>query len=1829
MIAQDSPVVIEKELPPRGRRRDNDLDDMTVNYDYEDFVQQTTTGSIVTTKDSTIEAKKKGPSYSKDLQSRFGTAFLPYAARLESVEKIKTIRKRKGKNQRKQPPRMTNLPNYEQSNNKRINLFDTQRQQNRRKLKQKSSMMTSKDNKSIDKLDWHGDTMIFDEEWPNVDKRSTMRIFHINLNGVTSHNNYLEWEMTIAFLMDMQVDIFGLTEINLDLNNGIIKDAFIQSGAHFDNYLRMATSSSLQKVGKTPFKMGGTVTGTNGCWSGRIISQGSDELGRWSFVKLQTRHGKAVVFITMYLPRKPSKEGGSTTIYSQMEADLFKKNGKLLEPRKELLNDLHKFIEKEIKQENNVFLLGDMNDNLGLKDGQINTFLRSLKMTNAYQRRHGDQAHLPPTHDRGNTCLDMIGCSDHLADTAIVRAGYAPFYFNFFTDHRGVYVDLDIEKVFHSPRPDTTRAIYKRFTTIHVPRCSKYLQKLEELMEISRIGKKVDELEKKYFGYETGPGTSSREEIIQQTKDLFKKVTEFMRCAEKWAGPKPYKDGFPNSPQLRRAAFKVIRQKKYLRLVSLGTIIAENEEVDRAAADLKQSQIEMRGAQKNANIIRQEHLERLADKRCHQWQMTSAEALHIINESEKSKRLHGKHRRMLRQDHEGTLRQLLIPAPITGLVNNIKDSRLYTSITDSNQMFNILLQRNFNHLVQSNDSMFTTGPMLERCGWYGNEEGMETVLQGLLNEEDIKKEYPQYGREGVEFLKALRYTKDDKGDRTKPFSWKFGADEYIELFNKTRESTACGPSGLHMSHWKAACERREIARIHAFFMWAAFEWGFTYDRWEQSWHCMIKKLKKPLLPKLRIVQLFEGDFNAGLKYLIGKKMMQHMNEKQLHDPETFGSRTGKTAPEAVVNLQLLFDHSRIWKLPTAIIFNDAIGCYDRIVPTLCELAMRARGCPRGIAQCHTLTQKNMTHRIRIATGISDGLIRFSTTNKKIMNKGRVKCIQGRTGGIGQGGGAGPLSWIAIIIVMLEAYREICPGAEAKDPMMLYTLCYWLISYVDDNTIVVGFEDGDTQEKILKTIQSNLRSWRRLLQLTGGDIDVVKSKWCVMKWKYCQVWGQATLETPKDFPGKLGLENHDNDTKTIQYLERLEPRQAERVLGVRVPMDRNMNEEFKYRKQQIRELSRKVMQAPINHWDAWMIYECRYRAIIRYPLPVTMFTKEQCNEIQKPFIHAILPKLGINRNTPRVVVYGPKEYGGLELMDLRTEQMVNQWETTRGHLRRMDRAGKGLHITANDMQIESGSRYPFYTLDPAVCNYTTKCTRWAYLWQMAHYLNLSISMYHFWTPPPNYENDKNIMDVAMADTVLTNSKWQLINHVNSCRLYLKAIYISDLTLDGLRVHKPYMEGTQRRANNELAIPDKRRPTARQWQVWKSFLYRNFLSPGTMINPRLQNAREDRKTPQLPVSEIESLLSMDTGSLSIHEIIARLPPSLQQMIGVLGQLTDEGLRVSESIVGGNCIGASDGSLQNRYESNRGSHGFALRDKDRGNIGIEGWGVSPCSDDMSSTTSEHYGLLGLLVLLHILCNKYKLCQEECFGRVVVYIDNKTVVTRGNEAQSPVNLSDFAIPDQDLWALTSELINKLPIRMTIKWVKGHQDENRFGEKIHGPFTRDVMMNVLTDELASRGMELGEEHAITKHTLSTAAISLHNANKVQVKNIRKFITKEIKGKDMVEYHMKRKNWDEEVIKEIDWEGIKGMMMSATPLRRTRLVQLLNDWQNTGDQKGKFRDARLRLDSDDSKVATAEEEHCHLCPEDCKETEKPLHYLECPSPHAKKRRKGCIDKVLK
>jgi hypothetical protein len=65
------------------------------------------------------------------------------------------------------------------------------------------------------------------------------------------------------------------------------------------------------------------------------------------------------------------------------------------------------------------------------------------------------------------------------------------------------------------------------------------------------------------------------------------------------------------------------------------------------------------------------------------------------------------------------------------------------------------------------------------------------------------------------------------------------------------------------------------------------------------------------------------------------------------------------------------------------------------------------------------------------------------------------------------------------------------------------------------------------------------------------------------------------------------------------------------------------------------------------------------AILKYSQSAMKLGKADLREIQQPITHAILPKLGYNRHTPRALVYATKQVGGLGMMNWYTEQELSQ------------------------------------------------------------------------------------------------------------------------------------------------------------------------------------------------------------------------------------------------------------------------------------------------------------------------------------------------------------------------------------------------------------------------------------------------------------------------------------------------------------------------------------------------------------------------------------------
>ena len=100
--------------------------------------------------------------------------------------------------------------------------------------------------------------------------------------------------------------------------------------------------------------------------------------------------------------------------------------------------------------------------------------------------------------------------------------------------------------------------------------------------------------------------------------------------------------------------------------------------------------------------------------------------------------------------------------------------------------------------------------------------------------------------------------------------------------------TASSQSKTHMGHYKASCERDNIALVHLSIMLVPFKYEFSLNRWQHSFHCMLLKKELPYIDKLRIIQLIEADFNAAMKILLSRRLMRHADHAGANSNHTYG-----------------------------------------------------------------------------------------------------------------------------------------------------------------------------------------------------------------------------------------------------------------------------------------------------------------------------------------------------------------------------------------------------------------------------------------------------------------------------------------------------------------------------------------------------------------------------------------------------------------------------------------------------------------------------------------------------------------------------------------------------------------------------------------------------------------------------------------------------------------------------------------------------------------------------------------------------------------------------
>jgi hypothetical protein len=255
-----------------------------------------------------------------------------------------------------------------------------------------------------------------------------------------------------------------------------------------------------------------------------------------------------------------------------------------------------------------------------------------------------------------------------------------------------------------------------------------------------------------------------------------------------------------------------------------------------------------------------------------------------------------------------------------------------------------IIARNKTHFAQADGTPFTRSPL----AYIGSANGYNVFADAGGRE--IRLPDSSF----VETNTVLDLLGERQQDISQPWSEMVSFDEFISGLLHWKEKTSTSPSGRHLGLYRALvtahCNSsgefhdfdpnntyklttQEMAEqilgvIHGLDASAARQ-GFYLRRWVNVVNVMI--YKKPgciELDKLRVIHLFEADFNMMVGILFGRRAMHHQVDNRLLNPTQFGRPGGECQDASISkvlhNLVCSFTHT-----PMDQFESNAKACFDR------------------------------------------------------------------------------------------------------------------------------------------------------------------------------------------------------------------------------------------------------------------------------------------------------------------------------------------------------------------------------------------------------------------------------------------------------------------------------------------------------------------------------------------------------------------------------------------------------------------------------------------------------------------------------------------------------------------------------------------------------------------------------------------------------------------------------------------------------------------------------------------------------------------------------------
>jgi hypothetical protein len=234
-------------------------------------------------------------------------------------------------------------------------------------------------------------------------------------------------------------------------------------------------------------------------------------------------------------------------------------------------------------------------------------------------------------------------------------------------------------------------------------------------------------------------------------------------------------------------------------------------------------------------------------------------------------------------------------------------------------------------------------------------------------------------------------------------------EDYQEYWQQSDEAISSSYSRGHRGHYKAASYSRDLSALQATTLSACAKKGVPLARWGVGLTLLLEKTpQNNLINKMRVICLFEADFNWLNKLIYARRMMNSALDEKLIPLECFAKK-GSNCVNAVMTKIMYCNKSRMHHHPMIVLCNDFADCYDRVALPVAAVTLQSFGIPIEAVRVLLLAMQTMKYFLQ--TGFGESLQSYGGS------------LEDRIQGFGQDNAAARPGFLVISTQIVNAYLQ--------------------------------------------------------------------------------------------------------------------------------------------------------------------------------------------------------------------------------------------------------------------------------------------------------------------------------------------------------------------------------------------------------------------------------------------------------------------------------------------------------------------------------------------------------------------------------------------------------------------------------------------------------------------------------------------------------------------------------------------------------------------------------------------------------------------------------------